>query len=352
MMGGKIWVESEPGLGSAFHFTSRFEVNNQPALLFSPKSRAKLRGMSVLVVDDNATNRKILEETLQHWQMRPTAVDSGPAALGVLEDSHSAGRQFPLMLIDGHMPDMDGFRLVELIKTDPRFSSVTVMMISSVDQHSDLERCRRLGIQTYLTKPIKQSELFVGITRALNLDVECGEVLERNQETSEETTREAALETLPPLRILLAEDNAVNQRVTAGILEKRGHEIVLANNGREALQSWESQPFDIILMDVQMPEMDGFETTAMIRRREKELGRRTPIIALTARAMKGDRDYCLEAGMDGYLSKPIQPRELLKTIQEVLPAGVKNRNSRGATPPACGLMFEPISQGVQMEVPG
>lgn len=351
MMGGKIWVESEVGKGSTFHFTATFGVATQSGNRTTSRLAGQLRDMPVLVVDDNATNRKILTETLQNWQMDPTTVDSGYAAIAALEQSFNAGRQFPLMMIDGHMPEMDGFALAEQIKADPRYSGVTLMMISSNDQLMDIERCKKLGIHTYLIKPIMQSELFAGIARALNLDI-TEEDFPPSAKTHQDEQSAAAL---PALRILLAEDNAVNQRVTAGILEKRGHKIVIAQNGREAIQAWQSQPFDVILMDVQMPEMDGFETTAEIRRQEACSGVRTPIIALTARAMKGDRDSCIEAGMDGYLSKPIHPRELVKVICEVLTR--KAVDSAAPTPmvaaPTCGFACEPspISTS-QMEMLG
>ncbi|MGH7225115.1 MAG: response regulator, partial [Gemmataceae bacterium] len=308
-MGGRLWVESIPGQGSTFHFTTRFARHG--AVLERPPrpEPARLRGLSVLVVDDNATNRFILAETLTQWQTRPTTVENAAAALQALESAHQAGEPFALVLLDAHMPEVDGFTLAERIREHPDLAGATVMMLSSACQSLDTVRCQELGLAAYLTKPIKQAELYRAILAALG---------------TPDSRPKAPPAPLRPrvgraLRVLLAEDNPVNQTLAVRLLEKQGHSIVVAGNGREALDAIERQPFDMVLMDVQMPEMDGFETTVAIRARERGSGQHLPILAMTAYAMKGDRDRCLDAGMDGYVSKPVQPRELWEAIDRLVP---------------------------------
>jgi PAS domain S-box-containing protein len=307
-MGGRIWVESVPRQGSTFHFTARFAVHGAALARPSRPEPERLRGLSVLVVDDNATNRFILVETLGQWQMRPTAVANAADALTALEQAQRAGEPFSLVLLDAHMPEVDGFSLAERIRAHPDLAGATVMMLSSAGQPVDAARCQKLGLAAYLTKPIKQADLYRAILAALG------------------TATVAPVATPPPparasraLRLLLAEDNPVNQKLAVRLLEKRGHSVIVAGNGVEALKAIEQQAFDLMLMDVQMPVMDGFETTAAIRARERGSGSHLPIIAMTAYAMKGDRERCLEAGMDGYVSKPIQPGELWQTIEQFTP---------------------------------
>ncbi len=303
LMGGQIRLESEPGHGSTFHVTARFGLGGAGAA--APARPARLHGLPVLVVDDNATNRRILEEVLASWGMQPLAVDGGAAALAVLGSAAAAGEPYPLVLLDGHMPGMDGFTLAGRIRADAALSGAAVLMLTSAGRPDDVEQCRRLGVRAYLTKPVRQSELLEAILAALG---------------GEPPPAEAAAAEAPaaagrrPLRILAAEDNPVNQKLAVRLLEKQGHAVVIAATGREAVEALEKQAFDIVLMDVQMPEMDGFAATAEIRRKEAGTGRRIPIIALTAHAMKGDRERCLAAGMDGYVSKPIQPQELFAAI--------------------------------------
>jgi two-component system, sensor histidine kinase and response regulator len=311
LMGGRIWVESEIGAGSTFQFTARFALSTAPAR--RPAGGARLADLLVLVVDDNATNRRILREVCAAWGMRPREADGGEAALTALKEAAAAGEPFALVLLDGHMPGMDGFVLAERVRRLPQLAGVTLVLLTSAGQAGDVERCRQLEIGAYLMKPVKQSELLATILTALTKPVAGAELVP--------ATACAPAHPLPrPLHILLAEDNAVNQRLATRLLEKQGHTVEVANNGCEALTALERQSFDLVLMDVQMPEMDGFEATARIRAREFQSGRRLPIIAMTAHAMKGDRERCLDAGMDGYVSKPIQPRDLNEAISRI--AGV------------------------------
>jgi len=258
----------------------------------------------VLVVDDNATNRFILAETLTSWHMRPTTVANAAAALEVLESAHKAGEPFALVLLDAHMPEMDGFMLAERIREHPDLTGATVMMLSSACQTVDKSRCEELGLAAYLTKPVKQTDLYRAILAALG---------------TPEARPKAAPALLPravrSLRVLLAEDNPVNQKLAVRLLEKQGHTIAVAADGKAAVEMVEHQPFDVVLMDVQMPEMDGFEATAAIREHEKASGHHIPIIAMTAHALKGDRERCLAAGMDGYISKPFKVEELLANLE-------------------------------------
>jgi CheY-like chemotaxis protein len=272
----------------------------------------------VLVVDDNATNRRILEEMLTNWGMKPIIVDSGWAALAEMERAAGAGRPIPLALLDAMMPEMDGFDLAEQIKQRPELAQATIMMLSSAGQRGDAARCRELGIAAYLTKPIKQSDLLDAILTVLHTSsAEPRAPSLKSQHSFPATQRR--------LHILLAEDKAINQRLAVTILEKRGHTVTVASNGKQALAVLEKEAFDLILMDVQMPEMDGFEATKAIREREAlarqtpdlEASFRIPIVAMTAHAMKGDRERCLDAGMDAYVSKPIQARKLFDVIESV-----------------------------------
>jgi two-component system sensor histidine kinase/response regulator len=310
LMGGRITVESEPGRGSRFRFSVRFGTA-PPRPRFADRLPAQLRGLRVLVVDDNTTNRRILEEVLNQWRMQPTAVAGGRAALEEMEAADRAGRPYPLVLLDASMPVMDGFDLAGKIQQSPRLARASIMMLSSDARPGDRARCFELGISAYLTKPVKQSDLMDTIVSVL------GSRLAGGRE------RQAAGAARPPeggrlLRVLVAEDNAVNQQVAVGMIERAGHEATIAANGREVLALLEKRTFDVVLMDVQMPEMDGLETTAAIRDRERAAGGHLPIVALTAHAMKGDAERCLEAGMDAYLAKPLEPPELLATIDRVL----------------------------------
>jgi CheY-like chemotaxis protein len=334
MMGGRVWVESESGHGSTFHFTAKFARPRGAAVAAEPPP-VKLHGLTVLVVDDNATNRRILEEVLRHWHMAVTAVDGARAALAALERAGDGGEPFSLVLIDGHMPGMDGFALAERIQQAPQTAGTTLVMLTSGGQPGDVARCRELGIASYLMKPIKQSDLLRAIGSALRLTA---------QVEPRTGLAPAGRVNRRPLRVLLAEDNLVNQRLAVRLLEKAGHSSVIAGNGREALAALEREPFDLVLMDVEMPEMGGFEATGLIRRRERETGRHVPIIAMTAHALKGDRERCLAAGMDGYVAKPIHAEDLRRVIDALLP-----QTDAGPAPSADG---EPLDPAAALECVG
>ncbi|HKS97183.1 MAG TPA: response regulator [Terriglobia bacterium] len=315
MMGGRIWVESQPGKGSTFHFTVRLALEKGARLGPALQEPADLRGMPVLVVDDNATNRRILQDTLTNWHMAPAAVEGARAALQALARAQAAGTPYRVALIDAHMPEMDGFALAREIKRRRRLGRLTVVMLTSAGERGDAARCRRLGIRAYLTKPVRQSDLLDAFVTALGAPA-------RGRTRPPLVTRHLLREQRRPLRILLAEDNLFNQRLAVRILEKQGHEVVVASDGRAALDALDrpaTRGFDLVLMDVQMPDMSGFEATGTIRERERATGAHLPIVAMTAHAMKGDRERCLKAGMDGYVSKPIQAKELLATIAALAP---------------------------------
>jgi signal transduction histidine kinase/DNA-binding response OmpR family regulator len=317
MMRGRIWVESEIGRGSAFHVTARFGMQKSSPPRRDADLRETLRDLRVLVVDDNATNRRILDEVLRQWHVRPTLVSDGQAALAAIRQAHAQQSPYRLVLLDGQMPNMDGFVLAEQIKKDALIAGPTLMMLSSAGHLSHSERCRLAGITSYLVKPIKQAELLEGILAALNPrdDSAAGAVDPTSSGAAE------AVSLARQLRILLAEDNVVNQRLGVAILEKRGHVVTVVDNGRKALAASRTERFDIILMDVQMPDMDGLQATAAIREREKKSGIHVPIIALTARAITADRERCLAAGMDEYVTKPFRPQDLIATIERLIPVG-------------------------------
>jgi signal transduction histidine kinase/CheY-like chemotaxis protein len=306
MMGGNIWVESELARGARFHFTARLRVADAQAIKVGTIAPPEvLRHVKVLVVDDNRTNRGILEGMLKRWEMKPTSVEGGEEALGQLSFAREAGDPYALILTDMHMPKMDGFSLVERIRQSPQLATATIMMLTSAGHRGDAARCQELGVAAYLLKPIRQSELREAIARVLGAAQKEGAIPLITRFSLQDARDPSSF-----LSVLLVEDNAVNQRLAARLLEKRGHRVVVTANGREALAALEMNAFDLVLMDVQMPEMDGLEATAAIRKKEQLSGKHQAVIALTAHAMKGDEERCLNAGMDGYLSKPIRPQEL------------------------------------------
>ena len=313
LMGGRIWVESQVGVGSTFAFNVSFAVSAVAAESEAVQS-VVMYGTRALIVDDNATNRLILEEMLRNWGLVPICAASAKQALVHLRAADQAHEPFTIVLADLHMPDSDGFMLADAIRKEPNFASTLILMLTSGDRQGDLAKSQQLGISAYLVKPIKQSELFNALVATLGVNAP--------EDHPSRQPSVAGLSELPPLRILLAEDSIPNQKLAVGLLTKWGHAVTVANNGQEAVQLWltppDSSPFDVILMDVQMPEMDGFEATAAIREQEQSLGRHTPIVAMTAHAMKGDREQCLANGMDGYVAKPIRQQELVSVLRETV----------------------------------
>jgi len=311
MMGGRLWVESEPGSGSCFHFTARLGVASKPC--GTEPGERDLTDVAVLIVDDNATNLLVLQRMLANWGMRVRAEATAHAALAVAKAAAEEGAPFPLVITDAHMPGEDGFDLAAQLRQDPRYAGPAIIVLTSAGQPGDSARCRELGLAAHLTKPVSSGDLRQSICR----------VLERN--AGELPAAKPVAGGLPEAKpgasrkILLAEDNPVNQKVATRLLERCGHRVTVAANGREAVAAVEREPFDLVLMDVQMPEMDGFEATAAIRRSETGTGRHLPIFAMTARAMKGDAERCAAAGMDGYLSKPIHTPALYAIVNATAP---------------------------------
>ena len=311
LMSGKMWVESGEGKGSTFHFTARFAVAQGKAQPVSPALAAELQGLAVLVVDDNETNRRILCEMTRGWGMRPCAAEGGASALAALETAQQEADPFRLVLIDGNMPVMDGFELAEKIQKRVMLvgsTEATVLMLTSGGQPGEASRCRQLGISAYLLKPVLKADLLAAILTAIS---------QRHVETSDDpalVTRHTLRESAHKLRILVAEDNPVNQAVIIRVLQKMGHTPVLAQTGKEALALASAEKFNLAFMDVQMPEMDGLAATEAIRESEKKSGTHLPIFAMTAHAMKGDRERCLAAGMDGYITKPVRFSDIEQTL--------------------------------------
>jgi two-component system, sensor histidine kinase and response regulator len=319
-MRGKIWVESEPGKGSNFHFTVCLGVDHQATA--PPRTEEmSLAGIPVLVVDDNFTNRRILTEMFWMWQMKPTEAASAQEALTHLRRASERGHPFALVVTDVHMPEMDGFDLAERIKDMPNLAGVVILMLTSGEKRGDVQRCRAMGVSAYLMKPVRRAELRAAISKGMRTPSVAG-----NENDQPLPASQVALRVAPEslrARILLAEDNVVNQRLAARVLEKGGHSVVIAGNGREAIAALQRETIDLVLMDVQMPEMDGFEATMAIRKGEAGENRHIPIIAMTAHAMTGDRDRCLAAGMDGYISKPIRAHDLLSLIENTRASDAK-----------------------------
>jgi len=332
MMDGHIWVESpadcrlpgkekcrttdhlsesdhksEDGLGSAFHFTARFELSQGKVGRIPHLEQFDLSGMQVLIVDDNATNRLVFQEMTASWGLIPTVAPGGHEALSLVKRAFESGKPYRFVLLDLQMPGMDGFEVAKEIKEGPFGKDLAIILLTSAGQKGDAAHCKELDISGYLTKPVKQSELFDAILMALG---------HQGEGTAPLITRHEIQEARRRLNILLAEDNPVNQMLAVKILEKRGHRVVVASNGKEAIEKLQNSSFDLILMDVQMPEMDGISATRKIRNLKSEI-RNLPIIAMTAHAMKGDREKCLEAGMDNYVTKPIRPEELFEAIEKL-----------------------------------
>ncbi len=326
LMGGRMWVESELGKGSTFHVTVGFTVasDSDDTLRRSRLTAGSLESLPVLIVDDNKTNQRILAEMLKNWSMSPTICDSANQAYEKLASAADSGEPYPLIIVDALMPQVDGFMLIEKINLDPKLKRATILMLSSADRQMFRDRCSTLPISSYLEKPISQSDLLDAIMTAL----EGPQYVTRASETLGASNR--------PLRILCAEDTPANQKVITKILSKRGHRVEIAHNGREAVDRSQREQFDLIIMDVQMPTMDGLQATKLIRENERETKRHVPVVAMTAHAMRGDREKCIDAGMDDYLTKPIDAERLIRKVESI--AGAISDHTTGVA-----TALEPVS---------
>ncbi len=311
LMNGRIWVESKIDYGTTFHFTARFEVHDAKC---EPADLEQLRGMPILAVDDNSTNRRIFAELLDSWGFVPAVVESGPLAIAEMKRAAAAGNPYRIAILDCMMPEMDGFNVAACIQEDETLRRCQMIMLSSGAKAGDVDRCRRLGITRYMRKPVVQSELLETILQLTGIREadEGAAAVSRGQAADGQ-----AVDGEPTFTILVAEDGKVNQQVAMGLLSQRGHHVVIVNDGQEAVDALQQRSFDLVLMDVQMPNMDGLDATKIIRQKEQHTGRHIPIIAMTAGAMKGDEERCLESGMDDYVSKPITPQTLFDTIHRV-----------------------------------
>ena len=327
LMCGRIWFDSEPGLGSTFYFTAA--LGRQPAgTAMAHAEPASLRGLPVLVVDDNATNRLILHEVLTRWGMTPVLAESAPAAMAALRAATASGSPFALVLSDVMMPGTDGFQLAEWISNQPELARTHVILLSSADRQQDAIRRRQAKVAGYLTKPVKQSELLDSILTVLDAPTKTSKAATMGRDRLQRTSERCRSELL---NILLVEDNATNQMLAVALLEKAGHSVETASNGKEALDVLTKRSFDVVLMDVQMPEMDGFEAAARIREKERCTTEHIPIVAMTAHAMKGDRERCLAAGMDGYVTKPVQAGDLYQALATFAPSRAASSNIGNGT---------------------
>ena len=309
LMGGDIGVDSQPGEGSDFHFDATFAIQAEPHDDTSIELKG-LQGLRVLLVGGNSTNQIILKETLCRWGMAPTIADT-ENPLRMLTNAREMENPFSLVLLESGFVGMGGFDLAEQLKQHAERNVPTIMMLSSVGMRGDAKRCRELGVSGYLTRPVKQSELKSAVLAALNLT--------KQQQTEKDlVTKHPIRGENTRLKILLAEDNVVNQKLALKVLGKQGYKVTVAANGEEAISLFAKNRFDVVLMDVQMPIMDGLEATNRIRRWEEGLSTHVPIIAMTANAMTGDKEKCLVAGMDAYVSKPIRPAQLMEAIDGTL----------------------------------
>ncbi|MCJ7582114.1 MAG: PAS domain S-box protein [Candidatus Aminicenantes bacterium] len=318
LMGGEIWIESQLGQGSSFHFTFCLKLQKVKKPSMMPLELKSLNNLSVLVVDDNATNRLLLDKMLHNWKMKPQTVSSGKLVLNILEKAEKTDSPFKLVIIDAHMPDLDGFSLAEEINKLPHFQDIKMIMLTSAGMPGDAARCRKLGCSAFLTKPVNQSDLLDAIMLTLHPS-------KKSRVQTQLITKYSLHETPLHTRILLAEDNEINQKLAVRLLEKKGYRVTVANNGQEAFSIWENEPVDLILMDVQMPIMDGLEATMAIRKKEAKTGKHVPIIAMTAHAMLKDKKKCFDSGMDLYLSKPLNSKELFDTIENIVNKEIESR---------------------------
>ena len=307
-------VESQLGRGTAFSFTADLQIGEHAPSKHAATPSGRLRGLRVLVIDDNETNRRILTKMLENWGMVPVVVDSAALGLQALQASVEHD-PIGLVLSDVNMPVMDGFMFAEQVKENQILKNTPIILLTSANRSGDSARCRQLGIAAHLIKPARQSFLFDAIATSVGDD----DRTDANRPLAKRGTTESPVGAESRgLRLLLAEDNEVNQKFAVRALTKAGHSVELAQNGREAVELWSAESFDAVLMDIQMPVMDGYEATAEIRKQEELSNRHTPIIAMTAHAMKGDKEKCLQAGMDGYVTKPIKSKLMFAEISRVL----------------------------------
>lgn len=311
-MGGRLTVESEVGLGSVFSFDATFPIG---VMSYDAESKAGLAGVSALIVDDNPTNRRLLMQLLSKWGMHPDQAESADQAMSLVNAALQQSKPYELILLDAMMPDKDGFELAAQLKNSAKVTHGSVMMLSSAGLSEDAQRCRELGISSYLTKPVDQYDLLSALKLALCI---APEMIPALNAKGESTVVTGSMEAAHSLSILLAEDNRVNQKLAITLLEKWGNRVVLANNGLEAVELSRAQTFDLILMDLQMPEMGGIEATEIIRESEKAAGKHTPIFAMTANAMREDRERCVAAGMDDYIAKPLNTDKLRVMLQSIV----------------------------------
>ncbi len=326
LMGGQISVDSAPGRGSTFAFTARFGLQPHPAEPTAAPPPVLLRNLPVLIVDDNATNRHILQEWLRDWQMEAEAVGDAAAAMDALWHRAANGRPYALVLLDARMPDRDGLTLAAMIRERTELSATRLILLTSGDRPGDPTRSRELRIDAHLLKPVQQEELLETIYRVMSRPAGNGQTAGRPAPARELSTTPAPA--APPLHILVAEDNEFSARLMDQLLARRGYRVRLANNGREALALAEEGVFDLLLLDIHMPELDGFGVVGAIRERERAAGGHLPVIALTARSRKEDRERCLAAGMDDFLTKPVSTAALFAAIDRLVSAHGVSRPSQ------------------------